>query len=252
MASAARLTSLVSVLLLPLASGCGQKGATGPANSTASASAPSNSPGSGGPAGAGSQSTPGGPSGQSAQATTDAAPPLPGGGPGGAGGSQLKLMMNRLGKGQRSLSLVIANELAADTPNWESLQGLTKQYTTLAGYLKVFPPPRGSNDSWKEKTDAFAKTATELDEAAKAKNKDAALAAHQQLSQSCAECHREHRRSGPGGTPPAGLPGGPPGNPPEEPPADQPGAPPVKSPDAAPGDSVDAPPPASATGEAAP
>lgn len=161
--------------------------------------------------------------------------------------------MSRLGKGPRSLSLVIGNELTTDMPKWESIQDLTKQYATLAGYLKVFPPPRGSDESWKEKTAAFDKTATELNEAAKAKNKDAALAAHQQLSQSCAACHREHRGGGPGGAPPAGLPGGPPGSPPEEPPADQPGAPPVKSPDAAPGESVDtALPPAPATSEAAP
>lgn len=41
MASAARLMSLVSVLMLPLASGCGQNGATGLANPTATASTPS-------------------------------------------------------------------------------------------------------------------------------------------------------------------------------------------------------------------
>lgn len=159
-------------------------------------------------------------------------------------------MMNRLGKGQRSLSLLTANELAAETPKWESLQDMTKQYTTLAGYLKVFPPPRGSNESWKEKTAEFAKAATELDEAAKSKNKDAALAAHQQLSQSCAACHREHRVGGPGGGAADGSSGGPPSSRPGGPPSDQPGATPDKSPDAD-DNSVDtAPPSAPATGEA--
>lgn len=239
MASTARLTSLVSALTLLLVGGCGQNGATGTANPTATASTPSNSQAPGGPAGAGSQSTPGGAPGRGAQPTPGGPPPLPGGGPGGAGGSQLKFMMNRIGKGPRSLSLVISNELTADAPKWESIQDLTKQYATLAGYLKVFPPPRGSDESWKEKTAAFDKTATELNEAAKAKNKEAALAAHQQLSQSCAACHREHRGGGPGGGPPGGPPGNPPGSPPDGPASEQPETPPNKSPDAAPGESTD-------------
>ena len=250
MPSTARLASLISVLIvLPLSGGCGENPA-GPV----SASTPVNSSGAGGPVASASQSTPGGPPGPGAQAAPEGAPPRPGGGPGGAGGSQLKLMMRRLGKGPRSLSLVIGNELTAETPKWQSIQDLTKQYATLAGYLKVFPPPRGSDESWKEKTSAFAKSVTELDEAAKAKNKDAALAAHQQLSQTCAACHREHR-GGPGGGLPGGDPGGTSGasagSSPVGAPSGQPESPPEKSPDVEHGDSGEATQPP-ATGEAAP
>src|SRR5262249_24912132 len=44
---------------------------------------------------------------------------------------------------------------------------------------------------------------------AQAKDKDAALAAHTQITNSCMSCHREHRAMGPGGR--GGMGGGPPG-----------------------------------------
>ena len=57
-------------------------------------------------------------------------------------------------------------------------------------------------------TSAYAEWASDLDEAAQAKDKVAALEAHGKLAGSCMACHREHRemRKGMGGM------GGPPGS----------------------------------------
>ena len=141
----------------------------------------------------------------------------------GAGASpSIKEIMTKLTKGPNSLTPVIGKELAAAEPPWETLQPRTKEFALLASAMGKKDPPKGHKASWEKLTSAYAEWADDLDKAAQAKDKDAALEAHGKLAGSCMACHREHRemRKGMGGGmggPPRG-PGGPGGPPPGGPP----------------------------------
>lgn len=115
------------------------------------------------------------------------------------GAMSLRAIMVRLTKGPESLGSTIGDELKVDAPAWESLQEQTKEYFELAKSMIAQDPPRGSKDSWTALTASFAETAQTLDQSVQAKNKDAALMAHESLSNSCMACHREHRGGGPKG-----------------------------------------------------
>ena len=173
------------------------------------------------------------------------APNLPGpamGGPAGKGGKRtLEQIMSRLAKGPNSMTPVIGKDLKAEKPDWDTIQGLTKEYAQLAAQMGPETPPRGSAESWAKLTASFTASAEELNKAAIAKDKETALKAHESIANSCKACHQEHRpqgrggRGGPGGPPPGG-PGGPGGPPPGgpggagAPPAGGPGSPPPGGP----------------------
>jgi hypothetical protein len=143
-------------------------------------------------------------------------------GPGGTSAPGIKQIMVTLAKGPNSLTPVLGKELNEGQPAWETIQGQTKEYARLAAEMNKYDPPKGSKDSWVKFTSEYANDANDLDKAAQAKDKEAALAAHGQLTNSCNDCHREHRQMGPRGGGPGG-PGGPRGGGPGGPPG---GAPP--------------------------
>ena len=144
----------------------------------------------------------------------------PGGGPpGGFGGpaTGIKAVMRKVAAGPNSLTNKLGNQLKADSPDWATIQAETKDYADAAKEMGTYDPPKGSKESWKELTDAFAQHAAEMDTAARAKDKAAAVLARDQLATSCKACHNAHQPprgpGGPGGFgPPPG--GGPPGPPP--------------------------------------
>jgi len=113
--------------------------------------------------------------------------------------------MGKLTKGKDSLTPVIGKELEADAPDWNAIQPQTDEYTRLAAALVKNTPRKGSPESWAKLSADFGASADALNKAAKAKNRDAALDAHSQITGSCMECHRQHRM-GPG----MGKMGGPP------------------------------------------
>jgi len=121
--------------------------------------------------------------------------------------------MNRLGNQRGGLARSIGQALNNNPPPWESLQPQTQELAKLAASLSGNTPSKGSPESWSKLTSAFASSASELDKAVQAKDKNAALAANQQVQNSCNTCHQQHRSMrGPGGgmgMPPGG--GGPPG-----------------------------------------
>jgi hypothetical protein len=128
-------------------------------------------------------------------------------GPGPAANAGIRQIMFKLNKGPNALTQALKSELAQNPPPWETIQAHTKEYAQLTAELSDYDPPRGTKESWKELTLAFADTASELNKAALAKDARAALSAHGDLENACNSCHREHRRmGGPGG----GM-GGPPG-----------------------------------------
>lgn len=187
----------------------------------------------------------------------------PGNGPGGpeAGPpSGIRKIMMTIGRGPNALTEVIGRELNEPQPPWETIQDQSKNYAQMSLELAKLEPPKGPKESWSEKTEALAGLAAELDKAAQAKDKDAALTAHGELKNSCMACHREHRTMGrgmgmgmggppggfrggrPGGGPPGGFPGGPPGGGPPGggppgggPPGGFPGGPPGGGPQGGPG-----------------
>jgi hypothetical protein len=123
----------------------------------------------------------------------------------------IRQIMGKLTKGPNSLTPVIGKELEADAPDWNTIQPQTDEYARLAAALAQNTPRKWSPESWAKLSAAFSESAGALNKAAKAKNRDAALEAHSQITGSCMECHRQHRM-GPGmgkmgGPPPSGAPG---------------------------------------------
>jgi cytochrome c556 len=171
-------------------------------------------------------------------------PPQGPGGPGTAAGApggplsspEIKQIMVKLNRGPTSLTPRLGAELKEEKPAWETIQAQTKEYAQLAAELGTHDPKMGTKESWAKLAAAFSDSASELDKAAQAKDKDGAVAAHSQLSNSCMACHRQHRGMGGMGPgmggmgpgmgrmgPPGGRPGGPPGGgPAAEPPAGTP------------------------------
>jgi len=158
------------------------------------------------------------------------APAGPGGGPGGPppggfGGpaTGIQAVMRKVAAGPNSLTPKLGNQLKADPPDWDTIQAETKDYAAAAKELGTYDPPKGSKESWKELSDAFAEHAADMDKAAQAKDKAGAMAARDQLATSCKACHNAHQPPrDPGGRggfgpPPGGGPGGPPpgGGPPK-------------------------------------
>ncbi len=139
----------------------------------------------------------------------------PGAGPAGKGGrnATLERIMSTLAKGPNSMTPVLGKDLAVDKPDWDVIQGLTKEYARLAGQMGAETPPRGTPESWAKLTGEFAAAAETMNKAAIAKDKAAALAAHQNISNSCKACHQEHRPMGRGGRGGPGMGGPPPGGP---------------------------------------
>jgi hypothetical protein len=140
------------------------------------------------------------------------APPFPAGaerggpGPNGPGGapSGIRKIMSKRSNGVDFLTPAIGKGLEADPPAWDTIQPQAKEFARLASTLAENDPPRGSKESWTKLATNFAAEAEALNKAAAAKNREAALEAHSQLTESCMSCHREHRRMGPGGGPPGG------------------------------------------------
>jgi hypothetical protein len=162
-------------------------------------------------------------------------PGADGGGPPG-----IRQIMGKLTKGPNSLTPLIGNELQQDPPPWDTIQGQAKEYAKSAAELGTYDPPRGAKESWTKLTAEFAETGAELEKAAMAKDKAAAILTHDQLKNSCNACHQEHRRMGRGGGP-GGPPQGGSGQPPQrgsrrppggpnEPPPGGPGGPPPDAP----------------------
>jgi len=119
-------------------------------------------------------------------------------GPGGPQGKRRPIaeIMGKLTKGPQSLTTVIGQELEADPPPWDKLQSQSKEFAELARTMGKYDPPKGSKESWAKMTSAYTDSAVALEQAVEAKDKNAALAAHQTLSNSCKACHSEHKGIG--------------------------------------------------------
>jgi cytochrome c556 len=158
--------------------------------------------------------------------------PGPGAGQAARSNPKLKEIMTKVGRGPQSLQESLKGALKQGEPAWDTIRPKTQEYAQLASELGKLEPVRGTKDSWAKLSLAFAESATELEQAAQAKDKSKTTEALDSLGGSCMACHRQHRIMGPGmGGPPGGRgmgppPGGPGGPPPGEPPPDSGGSPP--------------------------
>jgi Cytochrome C' len=138
--------------------------------------------------------------------------------------------MTKVGRGPQALQGSLGDALKQGEPAWDTIQPKTQEYAQLASKMGKLEPVKGTKDSWAKFTLAFADSATELEHAAQAKDKNKTKEALDSMGGSCMACHREHRVMGPGM---GGLPGGrgmgpPPGGP--RPPVGGPGGPPPGGP----------------------
>jgi hypothetical protein len=107
-----------------------------------------------------------------------------------------QIMMRIGGRSPQALNGAIGRGLDAEPPAWDALQPQAKEYAQLATELGQNDPPRGSAESWKQLTSAYAESAAALDCAAQAKDQNAAKAAQGKLTESCKGCHQQHRGMG--------------------------------------------------------
>ena len=120
-------------------------------------------------------------------------------GDGGAASPKIKQIMMKIGRGPQALNGTVGRELDAEPPAWDALQPQAKEYAQLATELGQTDAPKGSAESWKQLTSAYAESAAALDRAAQARDQTAAKAAHGKLTESCKGCHQQHRGMGPRG-----------------------------------------------------
>ena len=112
----------------------------------------------------------------------------------GAGGvPTISDIMQQVNKRKSGVHTEVGEALQAESVDWAAVEPKTKNYAALADFLGKNDPPKGDKTSWESLTTAYAADAQTLHAAAEKKDKDAALAAHQKLSDSCMGCHRSHR-----------------------------------------------------------
>jgi hypothetical protein len=83
--------------------------------------------------------------------------------------------------------------LAANPPQWATIQGITKQFAVGGAALAVGTPPKGDPASWKQLAGAYATNAKALNDAAQKMDLASANAAFMKISTSCKACHDAHR-----------------------------------------------------------
>jgi hypothetical protein len=115
-----------------------------------------------------------------------------------------EIMMKIGGRSPQALTPAIGEALKADPPEWDKIASQAKEFVEMTQSLAKYDPPKGSKESWAKYTSEFTASASALQKAGAARDKDGALSAHKTLTNSCNACHQEHR-GGPGGF---GFPGG--------------------------------------------
>jgi hypothetical protein len=96
----------------------------------------------------------------------------------------------------RAPFLVIKKELDSETPDWEKVRESARTFVTLAAALERNDPGDGDKESWKKLTELHLGDAKAMEDAAEARDKDAALVVHRRMAAACKACHAAHRLRG--------------------------------------------------------
>jgi cytochrome c556 len=78
-------------------------------------------------------------------------------------------------------------------PDWETITKHAKIYADLAALLEKNKPEKGDAASWKKLSEAYAKDAKTLSDAAAKKDTEKVKETFGKLKESCDTCHENHR-----------------------------------------------------------
>jgi cytochrome c556 len=105
----------------------------------------------------------------------------------------IKEIMGKLHKGANAPLAKLKTALKSDTPDWQDVQDLTKDFVSLGAGLAKNKPPKGDNSAFKKRADAYYEYAKSLAAAAKAEDKAKAQSALNKIGGSCRACHSAHK-----------------------------------------------------------
>ncbi|APW62532.1 cytochrome c [Paludisphaera borealis] len=105
----------------------------------------------------------------------------------------IKEVMKKLHKGADAPLNKLKTAFKADSPDWKSIQDLSKGFVTLGADLPKNDAPKGDKADFKKLAEAYYENAKALDAGAKKKDKPAAEAAFKKVSTSCMACHKDHK-----------------------------------------------------------
>lgn len=105
----------------------------------------------------------------------------------------IKTCMKTLASGRDSLKNSVKSSLSKK--DWSALEKQSEQWVSIAETLTKSKPPKGTDDEWKEKTEAFLKSAKKLQDASGKKDSAIAKEAYAELTnpKTCGGCHLAHR-----------------------------------------------------------
>jgi cytochrome c556 len=108
----------------------------------------------------------------------------------------IKEIMGKAHKGPNSILANIAEDLRdVNGPDWDEITDGARELVRLGGALGKSTPPKGEKDSWTKLARSYVENAKALQSAAEKHNKSAAESAQKKLQNSCAGCHKVHRKN---------------------------------------------------------
>ena len=107
--------------------------------------------------------------------------------------SSIKDIMGKLHKGAKAPLNQLKAQLKADSLDWATIQGETKDFVILGAALSKFDPPKGEAKAYKALAANYYTNAKALDDAAVKHDAAAVKTAFSKLSGSCKECHSAHK-----------------------------------------------------------
>lgn len=109
------------------------------------------------------------------------------------GPRSISALMHRLFTVKKAPYKVVAAELDAKAPDWETVRQAGETYETLTVELSKKTPRHGSKESWRRLVDRQAAAARAISAAAEAHDVAELRAAHRRIAASCKACHDAHR-----------------------------------------------------------
>jgi cytochrome c556 len=95
--------------------------------------------------------------------------------------------------GKNGSHKLINKALEANPPDWNTITKHAKIYADLSALLEKNKPEKGDAASWKKLSQAYAKDAKALSDAAAKKDTQKAKEVFGKLKESCDTCHENHR-----------------------------------------------------------
>jgi hypothetical protein len=109
--------------------------------------------------------------------------------------SELRDTMKKIGDGSSGLYTKLGRELRDEEPAWDDARKYSQEIARLTAGLAKYTPPQGEKASFEKLAKAFAVEAAALDQAVAKRDRATAFAAWKKIeTQTCASCHKVHRK----------------------------------------------------------